>query len=174
SDEYGGSIANRARLLLQALDAIAQEIGAGRTGIRISPGTPANDASDPQPQPLFTHVVQKLAAYDLAYVHIIEGATGGPRDYQQGEAPFDYEALKAAYRDAGGRGAWMVNNGYDGASARAAVAGGQADLVAFGKLYIANPHLVRRLREQAPLNEPDKSTFYGGGAKGYTDYPALA
>lgn len=174
TDAYGGSIENRARLLFEVLDAITAEIGAGRVGIRISPVTPANDASDPQPQPLFGYVVQGLARYGLAYVHVIEGATGGARDFQQGDAPFDYAALKSAYRQAGGKGAWMVNNGYDGAQAQQAVASGQADLVAFGKPFISNPDLVRRLREQAPLNEWDQSTFYGGGEKGYVDYPALA
>ncbi|MGH8804269.1 MAG: alkene reductase, partial [Polaromonas sp.] len=89
------------------------------------------------------------------------------------DRPFDYAALKAAYRAAGGKGAWMVNNGYDKALAEQAVKGG-ADLVAFGKPYIANPDLVERLRRNAPLNQPDNATFYGGGAKGYTDYPALS
>jgi N-ethylmaleimide reductase len=171
TDDYGGSIENRARLLLEVTRAIADAIGGGRTGIRLSPVTPANDAFDADPQPLFDHVVRELATLNLAYIHIIEGATGGPRDLP--ERPFDYAALKAAYRTAGGKGAWMVNNGYDQALAEQAVAGG-ADLVAFGKAYIANPDLVRRLREGTPLNTPDKATFYGGGAKGYTDYPALA
>jgi len=174
TDAYGGSIENRARLLVQIMDAVTGEIGAGRTGIRISPVTPANDASDPQPQPLFDYVVRKLAGYGLAYVHVIEGATGGPRDFQQGDQPFDYAALREAYHQAGGRGAWMANNNYDSALAGRAIETGQADLVAFGKPFIANPDLVRRLREQAPLNEPDKATFYGGGAQGYIDYPALA
>ncbi|CAP43771.1 alkene reductase [Bordetella petrii] len=173
TDGYGGSIENRARLLVQVMDAVTGEIGAGRTGIRISPVTPANDASDPQPQPLFDYVVRKLAGYGLAYVHVIEGATGGPRDFQQGDQPFDYAALREAYHQAGGRGAWMANNNYDAALAGRAIETGQADLVAFGKPFIANPDLVRRLREQAPLNEPDKATFYGGGAQGYIDYPAL-
>ncbi|VCU70728.1 N-ethylmaleimide reductase [Pigmentiphaga humi] len=173
-DAYGGSIENRARLLGEVLDAVTREIGAGRTGIRISPVTPANDASDPQPQPLFDHVARKLAGYGLAYVHVIEGATGGDRDFRQGDAAFDYAALKAAYADAGGKGAWMVNNGYDRASAIAAVESGAADLVAFGKPFIANPDLVRRLRDDSPLNVPDNTTFYGGTEKGYTDYPALA
>ncbi len=173
TDAYGGSIANRTRLLVEVVDAIAGEIGAGRTGIRISPVTPANDAADADPQPLFTHVVERLAAYPLAYIHIIEGSTGGPRDFQQGDAPFDYAALRAAYAIAGGRAAWMVNNGYDGAMAEAMVAAGGADLVAFGKAFIANPDLVRRLREEAPLNTLDMTTLYGGGEKGYTDYPAL-
>src|SRR3546814_15637083 len=96
------------------MDAITTEIGAGRTGKRISPVTPANDVSDPDPQPLFNAVAQKLAGYGLAYVHVIEGATGGARDFQQGGAPFDYAALRSAYVEAGGKGAWMVNNGYDG------------------------------------------------------------
>ncbi|MBO1112321.1 alkene reductase [Bordetella petrii] len=174
TDAYGGSIENRARLLVQVMDAVTGEIGAGRTGIRISPVTPANDASDPQPQPLFDYAVRKLAGYGLAYVHVIEGATGGPRDFQQGEQPFDYAALRDAYHQAGGKGAWMANNDYDASLAERAVETGQADLIAFGKPFIANPDLVRRLREQAPLNEPDKATFYGGGAQGYIDYPALA
>ncbi|MDX3907933.1 MAG: alkene reductase [Pigmentiphaga sp.] len=172
-DAYGGPIENRARLLNEVLEAITSEIGGGRTGVRISPVTPANDASDPDPQPLFEYVAQKLAAHDLAFVHVIEGATGGARDFQQGDAPFDYAALKAAYAKAGGKGAWMVNNGYDQATAEAAVESGAADLVAFGKLFIANPDLVRRFRERAPLNTPDNATFYGGTEKGYTDYPAL-
>ena len=171
SDEYGGSIENRARLLLEVTRAITSAIGGGRTGIRLSPVTPANDVHDADPQPLFDHVVRQLATLNLAYIHIIEGATGGERELP--DRPFDYAALKTAYREAGGKGAWMVNNGYDKALAEQAVVNG-ADLVAFGKPYIANPDLVERLRRNAPLNTPDKATFYGGGAKGYTDYPALA
>ena len=171
TDDYGGSIVNRARLLLEVVRAVADAIGGGRTGIRLSPVTPANDAHDSDPQPLFDYVVRQLASLNLSYIHIIEGATGGPRELP--DAPFDYAALKAAYRKAGGKGAWMVNNGYDKALADKAVAEGD-DLVAFGKPYIANPDLVERLRSNAPLNTPDKNTFYGGGAKGYTDYPALA
>lgn len=171
TDDYGGSIENRARLLLEATRAVADAIGGGKTGIRLSPVTPANDAYDADPQPLFDYVVKQLATMNLAYIHVIEGATGGPRDIA--DRPFDYEALKAAYRQAGGKGAWMVNNGYDKALAETAVKEGD-DLVAFGKPFISNPDLVRRLRENAPLNELDKATMYGGGEKGYTDYPALA
>ena len=173
TDAYGGSIENRARLLLEVMQAVCEEIGAPRTGLRLSPVTPANDASDPQPQPLFEHVVRELAKLDLAYVHIIEGATGGPRDHQQGDTPFDYAALQAAYRAAGGKAAWMVNNGYDRPLAEQSLAQG-ADLVAYGRPFIANPDLVRRLREGGPFNEVDRATLYGGGEKGYTDYPALA
>ena len=173
SDAYGGAIENRARLLMEVMQAITQEIGADRVGLRLSPVTPSNDASDPAPQPLFEYVVRQLAPLGLAYLHVIEGATGGARDHHQGDAPFDYAALRAAYRDAGGNGAWMVNNGLDAASAEQSLRGG-ADLVAFGRLFIANPDLPRRLRKGAPLNTPDRSTFYGGNEKGYTDYPALA
>jgi N-ethylmaleimide reductase len=171
SDDYGGSIENRARLTLEVTRAVADAVGGGRTGIRLSPVTPANDVHDADPQPLFEYLLRELATLNLAYVHVIEGATGGPRELP--DRPFDYAALRRAYRMAGGRGAWMVNNGYDEALAEHALAHG-ADLVAFGKAFIANPDLVRRLREKAPLNTPDQSTFYGGGAKGYTDYPALA
>jgi N-ethylmaleimide reductase len=173
SDAYGGTIENRARLLLEVMHAVTAEIGGGRTGLRLSPVTPANDASDPQPQPLFDYVARQLAALNLAYLHFIEGQTGGARDYVQGEQPFNYAALRAAYRGAGGQGAWMVNNGYDKALAEQSLADG-ADLVAFGKLFIANPDLVQRLRSGAGFNTPDRSTFYGGGAKGYIDYPVLA
>jgi N-ethylmaleimide reductase len=171
TDDYGGPIPNRARLLVEVTKAVAQAAGAGRTGIRLAPVTPANDIVDADPQPLFEYVARQLGPLGLAYLHVIEGATGGARELP--ERPFDYAAFKAAYRNAGGRGAWMVNNGYDLALAEQALAGG-ADLVAFGKAFIANPDLVRRLRERAPLNTPDRSTFYGGGARGYIDYPVLA
>ncbi len=170
TDDYGGSIENRARLLLEVVRGIADDLGGGKVGIRISPVTPANDVHDEDAQPLFDYVVRQLGSMNLAYIHIIEGATGGPREVEG--RPFDYAALKAAYRDAGGKGAWMVNNGYDKALAEKAVKEGD-DLIAFGRTYIANPDLVRRLREDAPLAKPDKNTFYGGGEHGYTDYPTL-
>ena len=171
TDDHGGSIENRARLTLEIVRAVTGAIGGGRTGIRLSPVTPAGDVHDTDPQPLFEYVVRQLAALNLAFVHIIEGSTGGPRE--MADRPFDYAALKSAYRIAGGKGAWMVNNGYDKALAEKAAADG-ADLIAFGRPFIANPDLVRRLREDAPMNMPDQSSFYGGGAKGYTDYPTLA
>ena len=171
TDDYGGSIKNRARLLLEVTRAIVDEIGGGRTGIRLSPVTPANDIVDENPQPLFDYVVRELGKLGLAYVHVIEGATGGPRELP--DRPFDYAELRNAYRAAGGKGAWMVNNGYDRALAEAALANG-ADIVAFGRPFISNPDLVERLRQNAPLNELNRDTLYGGGAKGYTDYPTLA
>jgi len=165
SDIYGGSIENRARFLLQVMRAVAGAVGGGRTGVRFSPVTPSNAAApDSDPQALFDHVMQHLAPLNLAYVHVVEGATGGARDI----APFDYAALRRQFK-----GAWMVNNGYDRAMALDAVASGRADLVAFGKAFIANPDLGRRLREGTALNTPNVATFYGGGAAGYTDYPTL-
>jgi N-ethylmaleimide reductase len=171
TDDYGGSIENRARLLLEVVRAVTGEVGGGRTGLRISPVTPANDIVDADAQALFDYLMRELAPLNLAYIHVIEGATGGPRDIA--DRPFDYEKLQRTYRAAGGKAAWMVNNGYDKKLADQALGEG-ADLVAFGRPYIANPDLVERLRKEAPLNAPDKATFYGGGAKGYTDYPALA
>lgn len=171
TDAYGGALANRSRLLVEVTQAVVGAIGGGRTGIRLSPVTPANDALDDDPQPLFDHVMRQLAPLDLAYVHFIEGATGGPREIP--DRPFDYAALQSAYRAAGGRAAWMVNNGYDLALAEKSLSEG-AELVAFGKLFIANPDLVQRLKQGGPFNEPDRATFYGGDEKGYTDYPALA
>ncbi len=170
-DAYGGSRANRARLLLEVMNAIVDEIGAGRTGLRLSPVTPANDAGqDSDAQALFNQVIEQLAPLRLAFIHVIEGATGGARDV----APFDYAALRSRFKRGNERGAWIVNNGYSRAMALEAVASGAADAVAFGKLFISNPDLVERLRADAPLAAPNRETFYGGDATGYTDYPTLA
>lgn len=164
TDAYGGAIENRARLMLEVSQAVASEAGADRTGIRISPVTPANDVADSNPQPLFDHIVDRLNALKLVYIHVIEGATGGPRDI----APFDYESLRKRFS-----GAYIANNGYDFKLATEVLEKNKADLIAFGKPFISNPDLVERLKLGAPLNDFDKATFYGGGAKGYTDYPVL-
>jgi N-ethylmaleimide reductase len=166
TDEYGGSIENRTRLLDEVVRAIASEIGAERTGVRLSPVTPANDARDSQPQPLFERAVDRLDAIGgLAFVHVIEGATGGPRD----NIAFDYAALRAKFK-----GPWIANNGYDKDSAEQAIASGYADMIAFGRAFIANPDLVERLRLGVALSDLDPDTLYGGGAKGYTDYPSVS
>lgn len=165
TDAYGGSIENRARLLLEVMDAVIAEIGAARTAVRLSPVTPANDLADSDPQTLFNHVVEELAKRKPVYVHVIEGATGGPRDVVPG---FSFAELRRRFS-----GAWMVNNGYDLAMAEKTVETGAADLVAFGRPFISNPDLVERLKRKAPLAPLDQATLYGGGAKGYTDYPVL-
>ena len=164
TDAYGGSIENRARLMIEVATAVADEVGAGRTGIRISPVSPANGVSDSNPQPLFNHIVEQLDALNLAYLHVVEGATDGPRD----AAPFDFDALRQRFRNT-----YLANNGYDLDLATSAVAAGKADLVAFGRPFIANPDLVARLKTGAPLAQADQATFYGGGVAGYTDYPTL-
>jgi N-ethylmaleimide reductase len=165
TDGYGGSVENRLRFAKEVVAAVVAIAGADRTGIRISPVTPFGDLADSDPQAVFAPLVDFLSAQKLAYVHVIEGATGGPRD----NIAFDYAALRKRFA-----GAWMVNNGYTREMAIEAIAGGYADLVAFGKLFIANPDLVERLKTDGPYNELDVEHMYGGGAEGYTNYPALA
>jgi N-ethylmaleimide reductase len=165
TDAYGGSVANRLRFATEVIAAVSGVAGPKRTGIRISPVSPFNDLIDSDPAAVFFPLVDEIDRAGLAYVHVIEGATGAGRD---SAATFDFPALRARFR-----GAWIVNNGYTRALAIDAVASGYADLVAFGKAYIANPDLVERLRIDAPLNQLDAEHLYGGGAVGYTDYPAL-
>ncbi len=165
-DGYGGSVANRCRLLLEVTAAVAAAVGPGRTGVRLSPVTPSNGAPPhADPAALYRHLVGALSAQGLAFVHMIEGQTGGERAF----APFDYRALRDRFG-----GAWIANNGYTAATAQDALERGDADAIAFGRPFIANPDLSRRLREGAELAVPDRRSFYGGGAAGYTDYPALA
>ena len=171
TDDYGGSIQNRARLMLEVTRAVIDAVGHDHVGIRLSPVTPANDIVDADPQPLFDYLLRQLAPLGLAYVHMIEGATGGPREVEG--RPFSYARAQQAYRQAGGRAAWMVNNGYDPLMAEDAIASGRADLVAFGKAFISMPDLAERIRRGGPFQGLDKATMYGGGAKGYTDYPTL-
>ena len=164
TDAYGGSPANRCRFALEVVDAVVAEIGAGRVGIRLSPVTPANDAHGSDPQGVFGHMVETLNQRGIAFIHFIEGSTGGPRDL----TGFDFAWARRSFK-----GTYIANNGYDRQMAIDAVASDQADAVAFGRLYIANPDLVQRLQANAPLNAPNPKTFYAPGPEGYTDYPAL-
>ncbi len=164
-DAYGGSVDNRARLTLEVAAAVVNEVGAERTGIRISPISPANGISSSDPQTQFDYLVAQLDALGLVYLHVVEGATGGARDV----APFDFDALRRQFRNT-----YIANNGYDLELANARLEEGKADLFAFGRPFIANPDLVERLKTGAPLADLDQATLYGGGAKGYIDYPALA
>jgi len=166
TDPYGGSIENRARLLVEVMTAIASAIGKGRTGLRLSPVTPSNDAGqDSDAQALFNHVATQLAPLGLAFLEVVEGQTGGARDF----APFDFAAMRAHFK-----GPWIVNNGYTREMALAAINENTADAVSFGRPFISNPDLVRRLRLNAELAPNDRATLYGGNAHGYTDYPPLA
>ena len=166
SDAYGGSKENRARLLLEVLTAICAVIGNDRVGLRLSPVTPFNDIADANPQETFDYVVGELNRFDLAFLDILQG-TGGAAPEQW--LPFDYARLRAIYK-----GNLILNNGYDFASGQAAVQGGAADAIAYGRALLANPDLVERFRRGAPLNQPDYERLYVGEEKGYTDYPFLA
>ena len=166
TDQYGGSIENRARLLLEVADAVVGVWGGDRVGVRISPLSSFGDISDTNPEPLYTYVVEKINALKLAYLHVIEGETGGARDVQ---GAFDLQVLRRAFD-----GLFMANNGYDKALAQSTLATKRADLIAFGRPYISNPDLVERLKAGAALTEPDQATMYGGDAKGYIDYPSMS
>ncbi len=165
TDQYGGSVENRARFGLQVVDAMLKVYPKTRFGVRISPVSPANDAVTSDPAAIFGHFASELSRRGIAFLHVVEGATGGPRDV----APFDYLALRDLFS-----GAYIANNGYTREMAIEAVRDGSADMIAFGRPFIANPDLVARLERDAPLAGIDPATLYGGGAEGYTDYPALA
>jgi N-ethylmaleimide reductase len=167
TDEYGGSRENRARLLLEVVGAVTHECGAEHVGVRLSPLNRGNGAElDSDPAGTYGYVVERLSRLGLAYLHVIEGATQGARDVPGG---FDLQALRRAFK-----GLYMANNGYDLELALQARQLDRADLISFGRLYIANPDLVERLRRRAPLNVPERHTFFGGDARGYTDYPTLS
>jgi N-ethylmaleimide reductase len=166
TDEWGGTVENRTRLLAEVVHTVAREAGPGRTGVRLSPANPGNGAPlDSTAQATYGRAVERIAPLKLAYLHVIEGQTRGDR----GHGGFDYAALRAVFG-----GPWMVNNGYDRALALQTVAQGGADLVAFGRPFIGNPDLGRRLREGLAWTESDRSLYYASGARGYTDYPAAA
>lgn len=165
TDAYGGSKENRARLLLEILQAVGREVGADRVGVRLSPVTTFNDLEDHHPQETFEYVVGELNGLRLAFLDILEGTGGAPKDHW---VPFDYERLRAIYS-----GNLIRNNGYDFASAQAAIQNGAADAIAFGRLLLANPDLVERFRRGSPLNQADYERLYVGEEKGYTDYPFL-
>ena len=165
-DQYGGSVANRARLTLEVTEAVIGVWGAERVGIRLSPGGVFNDMHDGNPLEIFAHLLGEFNRFGLAYAHITQvtaqdvahGATSGvgPKEL---------------------RSAWMGKvvsaGGFTLESGNAALAEGWADAIAFGVPFIANPDLPARFRTNAPLNQPDEATFYAPGPKGYTDYPTL-
>lgn len=170
SDTYGGSVENRARLTMEVLEAVGAVWGFERVGIRLSPLGTFNDMGDDDPPATFGYIAEKLNDYPLAYLHVVRpGAANPDLSTEQGQqAQQMMDLMRANYR-----GTLMVAGGYDHAQANAAMAAGKANLVAFGRPFLANPDLPERLRRGAPLNQDDPSTYYGGGAKGYTDYPFL-
>jgi N-ethylmaleimide reductase len=171
TDSYGGSVERRAQLLLEVVDAVIGVCGADRVGVRLSPLGTFNEVGDEHPEATFGYVAEQLSACNLAYLHVVNPATAA---LDRGEPPDPralamVDLLRARYR-----GPLMIAGGFEGSTAEAWLRDGRADLIAFGRKFIANPDLPERLRLGAPLNEPDPTTFYGGGAKGYTDYPTLA
>jgi N-ethylmaleimide reductase len=171
NDQYGGSVENRARLLLEVVDAAISVWGNGRVGIRLSPYGQFNDMKDSDPVKLFTYVLNQLSNRGIAYVHLIEPRAtnaGGMDDNIEG-APDTAKIFRAAFK-----GVLISAGGYGRKDAITAVESGTADAIAFGRHYIANPDLVERLKADAPLNKYDRKTFYGGAEKGYTDYPTLS
>jgi N-ethylmaleimide reductase len=167
ADAYGGPLENRARLLLEVVSAVVFAAQPGRVGVRLSPLSTVNDIGlDSSPAATYGYVIDQLNKLNLAYVHVIEGITHGPRQVPGG---FDLRALRHRFV-----GTYIANNGYDRELALEARRRNLADLIAFGRLFISNPDLVERLRLRAPLNVPDQGTFFGGGAQGYTDYPIFA
>lgn len=166
-DRYGGSIANRARLTLEVVDAVAGVWGAERVGLRLSPlSTAVGDTPlDSMPQQTHEYLVRQLGERGLAYLHVVEGQLHG----DTGTSAIDTVKLKQAFG-----GAYIANNGYDRPRALAATASGHADMVAFGKAFIGNPDLVARLRDNAPLFNAPLAAYFGGGAEGYTQFTQLA
>jgi N-ethylmaleimide reductase len=162
-DEYGGSFDNRFRLLAQVVKVICSEVPATRVGVRLAPGR-AQDCFDSDPGSLFSYVVSALASYSLCYIHMVEGIAGGATC----NADIEAATLRRLYP-----GVWIANNGFTRHTAQETVREGRADLVSFGRPFISNPDLVRRLRDNLELTTPDKSTFFTEGAAGYTDYSPL-
>ncbi len=165
TDGYGGSVENRVRLLREVVGVCAEVLGAGRVGVRLSPFSNANNVGiDSDTVATFSAAIDVLNEAGVAFLHMVEGQTGGPRDWPEGAL----ETLRARFK-----GAYMANNGYARQTAIAAVGAGHADLVAFGKLYISNPDLAERMAADAALNPLPTEGLYGGGREGYTDYPTM-
>jgi len=165
TDEYGGSIENRARLHLEVTEAVVEVWGSDRVGIRLSPSSTFNSMSDSNPEATFGYLVEQLNRFNLAYLHLLEPSES---DLRHGG-----HAVPTAYFRPIYQGNLMANWDYDQVKANAVIASGNADLISFGKAFIANPDLPERFKLNAPLNSPDPDTFYGGGEHGYTDYPTL-
>ncbi|MBX7143710.1 MAG: alkene reductase [Oligoflexia bacterium] len=170
TDKYGGSIENRTRLLLEVVDAATAIWGKARVGVRLSPHGTFNDMSDSDPVALFSYVLGELGKRGVGYVHLIEprSSNAGAGDGNIEGAPDNSKIFRGIFK-----GTLISAGGYTPETAKQAVASGAADAVAFGRLFISNPDLPRRIQSGAELNRYDRNTFYGGDAKGYTDYPAL-
>jgi len=167
TDEYGGSRENRARFALEVVQAVADVFGADRTGIRLSPTGVSGGINDSDRLGTFSYLAEQLNQFNLAYLHVIEALPGHPMAAKPGQEPIA-PALRGIFN-----GPFILNGGYTQETAEAALANNEADLIAFGVPYIANPDLVERFQQGAALNNPDQATFYGGDDHGYIDYPSL-
>jgi N-ethylmaleimide reductase len=168
TDQYGGSIENRSRFLMEVTKAVVEVWDAGRVGLRLSPYGIANGSGEPDPMPLYSHVVQSLNPLGLAYLHFIE-----PRSSGAGRAEVNHQNVPSAmvlFRPIW-KGVLITAGGFTGETANAAIEAGHADAIAFGRIFISNPDLPRRLQRGFPLTPYDRKTFYGGDVAGYTDYP---
>ena len=158
TDDYGGTVENRSRFLLEIVDVVTKVFPVDRVGVRVSPIISAMSMSDSNPQTLFNYVAEQLGKRQIGYLHLLE----------MGDATFDWAELKRRFG-----GTCISNSGYDAARAEQVLASGRADLVSFARHYLANPDLMRRFALEAPLNQVDPGTFYQGEERGYTDYPTL-
>jgi N-ethylmaleimide reductase len=166
TDQYGGSIQNRARLALEVVEAVTGVWGKGKVGIRLSPSNYFNSISDTDPVSLYDYLINELNHFPLAYIHLMEPLAS------LDNFPHYLRQVTARYRNLY-KGTIITNGGYNFEKGEKVVNEGIADLVAYGSLFLANPDLPKRFALGAPFNQPDRATFYGGDAKGYTDYPAL-
>src|ERR1700712_2223322 len=168
TDQYGGSIENRTRFLMEVTKAVVEVWGTNRVGLRLSPYGIANGSGEPDPMPLYSHVVQSLNPLGLAYLHFIK-----PRSSGAGRAEVNWQNVPSAmelFRPIW-KGVLITAGGFTGETADAAISAGHADAIAFGRIYISNPDLPRRLQRGFPLTPYNRATFYGGDVAGYTDYP---
>lgn len=171
TDRYGGSVEHRAQLLMEVVEAVSEVWGPDRVGVRLSPLGKLNDISDDDPERTFGTIAEMLSDFRFAYLHIVNPAAAQIEKGEPPEPQSDHvlKLIRAKYR-----GTLMLAGGFDQATAEAWLEQGRADLIAFGRKFIANPDLSERFHAGKPLNKDDPKTYYGGGAKGYTDYPSLA
>ena len=166
TDKYGGSLENRSRFMVEVVEAVVKEIGSDRVGIRLSPFTDVQDASDSNPNELAVHVAETLNKYDLLYLHVVE-----PRFQFTGviQTEDSLWPMRRVYKNS-----FLVAGGFSRESGEEAVKSGRADVVVYGRLFLANPDLPKRFELNAPLNKYNRDTFYGQDpVVGYTDYPFL-
>lgn len=164
TDDYGGDVANRTRFLREVVESVLEVWESTRVGVRISPGGTFNDMGDENPEQTFSHVVDMLNDFRLCYLHVVEASPGqAPADPRMTDL---FKHLRTAWN-----GVYIVNGGYDAERGELAVSSNHADAVAYGRLFLANPDLPKRLQYRGPLNAPDQKSFYGGTEIGYTDYP---